>query len=311
MHLRSTISYQKKRRYWVCKKKVYHFVFQILVYPSKTFKSGKFDCKVLSLSSLLDYRSDDNKENQFEVSLFAEAFKEMIERNSAFTIYETLVNCGDRDAEKKRRDEAREKTIEAPKEDEKKDEKEDEKKEDEKKETVIEKIDLKSLVANRTVYEAFSLFDVNLCGYLTEKDIEEILYNGEFGISRGQIQKLAKKLSVRDKINYRHLTDVLTDMDGNVRHTPGGADDVVETDDLMRGFGFNLVKAQENPLSNGGSEPAVSSDGVVIINGSAVNVTQKLKLLKQVEHERDVANATVNEQTSLIGELLFTSNYSL
>lgn len=297
---------------------------KILVFPSKSFKSGKFDCKVLSLSSLLDYRHDDNKENQFEVSLFAEAFKEMIERNAAFTIYETLANCGDRDAEKKRRDEAREKPVEPkePKEpaettekaaegEEKKDEKEekrDEKKDEkrEEKREKVERIDLKSVVANRTVYEAFSLFDSNLCGYLTEKDIEEILYNGEFGISRGQIQKLAKKLSVRDKINYRHLTDVLTDMDGNVRHTPGGADDVVETDDLIRGFGYNLAKSME-PADSGAavksSEVSASSDGVVIINGSAVNVVQKMKLLKQVEKERDEAKSTVSEQLSLIEQL--------
>ncbi|EGT48565.1 CBN-LST-3 protein [Caenorhabditis brenneri] len=300
---------------------------KILVFPSKTFKSGKFDCKVLSLSSLLDYRHDDNKENQFEVSLFAEAFKEMVERNAAFTIYETLVNCGDKDAEKKRRDEARERTVEVPVEkpaekpaatenaekpadeaekseeqkETKKDEKE-EKKEEEKKEKK-ERVEVKSIVANRTVYEAFSLFDMNLCGYLTEKDIEDILHNGEFGISRGQIQKLSKKLSVRDKINYRHLTDVLTDMDGNVRHTPGGADDVVETDDLIRGFGVNLAKSLEPEHDGASAQISSSSDGVVIINGSAVNVVQKLKQLKQLEKERDEAKATVNEQISLIEQL--------
>ncbi|UMM26877.1 hypothetical protein L5515_010402 [Caenorhabditis briggsae] len=284
---------------------------KVLVFPSKTFKSGKFDCKVLSLSSLLDYRHDDNKESQFEVSLFAEAFKEMIERNSAFTIYETLVNCGDRDAEKKRRDEAREKTVEvvvpeASEDAKAKTEGTEEKKEEEKevkKEEKKEKVEVKSVVANRTVYEAFSLFDANLCGYITEKDIEEILYHGEFGISRGQIQKLAKKLSVRDRINYRHLTDVLTDMDGNVRHTPGGADDVVETDDLIRGYGVNLAKSLEVPTSDAAASATVGSDGVVIINGAAVNVGQKLKMLKQVEKERDEAKATVNEQISLIDQL--------
>uniref|UniRef100_A0A1I7U2Q8 SAP domain-containing ribonucleoprotein n=1 Tax=Caenorhabditis tropicalis TaxID=1561998 RepID=A0A1I7U2Q8_9PELO len=282
---------------------------KILVYPSKTFKSGKFDCKVLSLSSLLDYRHDDNKENQFEVSLFAEAFKEMIERNAAFTIYETLVNCGDRDAEKKRRDEAREKPVEVveaaaekPVDGEEKKAEEKKEEEKEKKEEKKERIEVKSVVANRTVYEAFSLFDANLCGYLNERDIEEILHNGEFGISRGQIQKLAKKLSIREKINYRHLTDVLTDLDGNVRHTPGGADDVVETDDLIRGFGYNLARILEDPGEKKTSE-VVSSDGVVIINGSAVNVAQKLKLLKQMEKERDEAKATVNEQISLIEQL--------
>lgn len=40
---------------------------KVLVFPSKTAKSGKFDCKFVTLQQLLDYRLDDNKESQFEV----------------------------------------------------------------------------------------------------------------------------------------------------------------------------------------------------------------------------------------------------
>lgn len=40
----------------------------ILVYPSRTAKGGRFDCSVMSLSLLLDYRQEDNKEHSFEVS---------------------------------------------------------------------------------------------------------------------------------------------------------------------------------------------------------------------------------------------------
>lgn len=47
----------------------------VLVFPSKTAKSGKFDCKVTTLHSLLEYRQDDNKEASFEVcaSIFMSA----------------------------------------------------------------------------------------------------------------------------------------------------------------------------------------------------------------------------------------------
>ncbi len=41
----------------------------IVVHPSPTAKSGKFDCALTSLSVLLDYRIEDNKEHSFEVSL--------------------------------------------------------------------------------------------------------------------------------------------------------------------------------------------------------------------------------------------------
>lgn len=37
--------------------------------PNWAAKNGKFDCSVMSLSVLLDYRLEDNKEHSFEVSV--------------------------------------------------------------------------------------------------------------------------------------------------------------------------------------------------------------------------------------------------
>ena len=65
----------------------------ILVHPSSTAKGGKFDCTSMSLSVLLDYRPDDNKEHTFEVSLFAELFNEMLMRDFGFHIYKCLVQA--------------------------------------------------------------------------------------------------------------------------------------------------------------------------------------------------------------------------
>jgi len=53
-----------ERRYTVPDKRC------ILVYPNAQAKGGKFDCSVMSLSVLLDYRPEDNKEHSFEVSDF-------------------------------------------------------------------------------------------------------------------------------------------------------------------------------------------------------------------------------------------------
>lgn len=39
----------------------------IIVHPSRMAKSGKFDCTVMSLSVLLDYRPEDTKVLKFEV----------------------------------------------------------------------------------------------------------------------------------------------------------------------------------------------------------------------------------------------------
>lgn len=39
----------------------------IIVQPNWAAKNGKFDCSIMSLSVLLDYRLEDNKEHSFEV----------------------------------------------------------------------------------------------------------------------------------------------------------------------------------------------------------------------------------------------------
>ena len=38
----------------------------IIVHPNSVAKAGKFDCSLMSLSVLLDYRPEDNKEHSFE-----------------------------------------------------------------------------------------------------------------------------------------------------------------------------------------------------------------------------------------------------
>lgn len=82
----------------------------ILIHPNTKYKSGKFDCSVMSLSVLLDYRIDDNKEGTFEVSLFAEVFNEMLMRDSSFKIYKAIVQAPEKDkTEKKDKKEAKEK----------------------------------------------------------------------------------------------------------------------------------------------------------------------------------------------------------
>merc|ERR1711878_146199 len=76
----------------------------IFVHPNSKAKSGKFDCRVESLSVLMDYRTEDNKEGTFEVSLFAELFNEMMTRDSAFKIYEALTNAPEKPKEDKKKD---------------------------------------------------------------------------------------------------------------------------------------------------------------------------------------------------------------
>merc|ERR1711894_727065 len=74
----------------------------IFVHPNIKAKSGKFDCRTETLSVLLDYRSEDNKEGTFEVSLFAELFNEMLIRDSAFKLYSAIQAAPERPKEEKK-----------------------------------------------------------------------------------------------------------------------------------------------------------------------------------------------------------------
>ncbi|XP_015672149.1 cell division cycle and apoptosis regulator protein 1 [Protobothrops mucrosquamatus] len=87
----------------------------IIVHPNWAAKSGKFDCSIMSLSVLLDYRLEDNKEHSFEVSLFAELFNEMLQRDFGVRIYKALLSLPekeDKKDKKNKKDEKKEKKEE-------------------------------------------------------------------------------------------------------------------------------------------------------------------------------------------------------
>lgn len=69
------------------------------------------------------------------------------------------------------------------------------------------------LIKEPETFAAFAFFDTNLCGYLFERDAEEILHSLGLRLSRAQVQRLLKKVVTRDSLNYRKLTDVVINKD--------------------------------------------------------------------------------------------------
>ncbi|CAJ0964723.1 unnamed protein product [Ranitomeya imitator] len=233
----------------------------IIVHPNWSAKNGKFDCSIMSLSVLLDYRIEDNKEHSFEVSLFAELFNEMLQRDFGVRIYRELLALPERDEKK-------EKKIKKEKKDEEEDEpkikrrkssdekvrleerderkKGDRKREDYRDEEEIDddnqddyepigaeeddgdyedrddddddsstkdkrddKRDSKCskewpkdkekekklmVTMNKDLLMAFVYFDQSHCGYLLEKDLEEIIYTLGLHLSRAQVHDLCYSL---------------------------------------------------------------------------------------------------------------------
>lgn len=325
----------------------------IIVHPNWSAKNGKFDCSVMSLSVLLDYRLEDNKEHSFEVSLFAELFNEMLQRDFGYRIYKTLASIPAKD-EKKEKDKKAKKEVEKKEADKReiKKEKEEETeepavkkvKEDEEDKKKLEEKSMKKeesrdeeenedagstanaeeydpmeaedaeddddddkddddsndrdrkdrkddrksskersskdkekkqmVTYNKELLMAFVYFDQSHCGYLLERDLEEILYTLGLHLSRAQIKKLLNKPVVRESCYYRKLTD-------------RGKDEPIPS------FNEALI---ENLLGNRAALPAPKartqseaseSGNLIVYNGAMVDVGSMMQKLEKSEKSRE------------------------
>lgn len=60
---------------------------------------------------------------------------------------------------------------------------------------------------------SFVYFDQTHCGYIFDKDIEELIYTLGLNLSRAQVRKLVQKVVTRDSLHYRKLTDKVKEED--------------------------------------------------------------------------------------------------
>ncbi|XP_039926726.1 cell division cycle and apoptosis regulator protein 1 isoform X1 [Hirundo rustica] len=344
----------------------------IIVHPNWAAKSGKFDCSIMSLSVLLDYRLEDNKEHSFEVSLFAELFNEMLQRDFGVRIYKALISLPekeDKKDKKSKKDERKEKKEE--KEDEtddpkpkrrksgddkdKKEERDEKKREDKRKDdskdeeeteddnnqeeydpmeaedaededeecrplaTPIEvsrryrdeeemnkredrregnkhckeraskdkeKDKTQMVTVNRDLLMAFVYFDQSHCGYLLEKDMEEILYTLGLHLSRAQVKKLLNKVVLRESCFYRRLTDTSKDEENQE-----------ESDELQEEMLGNRLLLP-SPAVKQESKAAEENVGLIVYNGAMVDVGSLLQKLEKSERVR----AEIEQKLQLLEE---------
>ncbi|XP_015190809.1 PREDICTED: cell division cycle and apoptosis regulator protein 1-like [Polistes dominula] len=346
----------------------------IIVHPSRSAKNGKFDCTVMSLSVLLDYRPEDTKEHSFEVSLFAELFNEMLMRDFGFRIYRSLCNLPERPKEK---DEDKKKDKKDDKRDEKKDDrrreddrkcnnKKEERRDDKKREGSKDKKDDKE-AKNKTddkdrdkeknddeddddfeesedddsvkdgkkdkdkdgkkrktklyTYDPYLLlsfvyFDQTHCGYIFDKDIEELIYTLGLNLSRAQVRKLVQKVVTRDSLHYRKLTDKAKDDNGKDEKDADKSDNgkTQNEEDLLRSLALGNKKllpvfvssgppskrARRDDKSTGITEEESIPEGFVLYKGSLLDVEKLIGQLKRSEKARvDTENRMIELQNEL------------
>ncbi|KAF5395857.1 Cell division cycle and apoptosis regulator protein 1 [Paragonimus heterotremus] len=179
----------------------------IIVHPNKNARGGRFDCHRVSLFSLLDYRTEDQKEHNFEVSLFAEQFHEMLQRDCAFAIFKAINDA----PEKEHKSEQDGKVENGLNEDD--DQEPDIKRRRNDSQLVADESDEpKVRRLRRTVRPdllfAFTYYDLGHAGYIREHDLCEILHLLGLRYSRAQMRRLvAKVVTRRDHVQYQQLTD--------------------------------------------------------------------------------------------------------
>nr|XP_015846003.2 cell division cycle and apoptosis regulator protein 1 isoform X2 [Peromyscus maniculatus bairdii] len=332
----------------------------IIVHPNWAAKSGKFDCSIMSLSVLLDYRLEDNKEHSFEVSLFAELFNEMLQRDFGVRIYKSLLSLPEKEDKKEKekknkKDERKDKKEERDddtddpkpkrrKSGDDKDKKEDrderkkeekrkedskdddeteednnqdeydpmeaedaEDEEDDREEEEMSKRDDKRDVSryckerpsrdkekektqmvtvNRDLLMAFVYFDQSHCGYLLEKDLEEILYTLGLHLSRAQVKKLLNKVVLRESCFYRKLTDTSKDEENQE-----------ESESLQEDMLGNRLLLP-TPTVKQESKDGEENVGLIVYNGAMVDVGSLLQKLEKSEKVR----AEVEQKLQLLEE---------
>ncbi|XP_015721818.1 cell division cycle and apoptosis regulator protein 1 isoform X5 [Coturnix japonica] len=345
----------------------------IIVHPNWAAKSGKFDCSIMSLSVLLDYRLEDNKEHSFEVSLFAELFNEMLQRDFGVRIYKALISLPEREDKKdkkSKRDERKEKKEEKEEEndepkpkrrksgddkDKKEDNKDEKKREEKRKEDSKdeeeteddnnqeeydpmeaeeaededeecrplaapievsrryreeeemnkredrregnkhikersskdkEKDKTQMVTVNRDLLMAFVYFDQSHCGYLLEKDMEEILYTLGLHLSRAQVKKLLNKVVLRESCFYRRLTDTSKDEENQE-----------ESEELQEDMLGNRLLLP-SPTVKQESKAVEENVGLIVYNGAMVDVGSLLQKLEKSERVR----AEIEQKLQLLEE---------
>ncbi|XP_050832001.1 cell division cycle and apoptosis regulator protein 1 isoform X9 [Serinus canaria] len=349
----------------------------IIVHPNWAAKSGKFDCSIMSLSVLLDYRLEDNKEHSFEVSLFAELFNEMLQRDFGVRIYKALISLPEREDKKdkkSKKDERKEKKEEKddetddpkPKRRKSGDDKDKKEERDEKKEVLFQREDKRKddskdeeepeednnqeeydpmeaeeaededeecrplatpievsrryrdeeemnkredrkegnkhckeraskdkekdktqmVTVNRDLLMAFVYFDQSHCGYLLEKDMEEILYTLGLHLSRAQVKKLLNKVVLRESCFYRRLTDTSKDEENQE-----------ESEELQEDMLGNRLLLP-SPAVKQECKAVEENVGLIVYNGAMVDVGSLLQKLEKSERVR----AEIEQKLQLLEE---------
>lgn len=149
-----------------------------------------------------------------------------------------------------------------------------------------EKDKTQMVTVNRDLLMAFVYFDQSHCGYLLEKDMEEILYTLGLHLSRAQVKKLLNKVVLRESCFYRRLTDTSKDEENQE-----------ESEELQEDMLGNRLLLP-SPTVKQESKAVEENVGLIVYNGAMVDVGSLLQKLEKSERVR----AEIEQKLQLLEE---------
>ncbi|MGH0174729.1 UNVERIFIED_CONTAM: hypothetical protein FKN15_002016 [Acipenser sinensis] len=305
-------------------------------------------CATLPLSSLLKYRNSPGH-SSFEVSLMAELFNEMLQRDFGLRIYRALHSIpGRAPAQPGSQGAAESQDVHmTPVEPQKKDEEEEgvrkegaepQRAEERRKmkEEVLEedylllqdddkdnfgvvreeremnpvlsrlsdpsstnetdKEPCSSLVLSRDVLLAFVYFDHNFCGFLLDKDLEEIVLSLGLHLSRAQVTELVTKVVSQNACHYQGLAERWEgDTEPRDSKTLAADPKLQGNVSLLPPVSVKGSGRQSQRSGSGGSE-------LVTHNGAAVHLGNLLQKLERVESTRVHLEDRIRSLEARLGE---------
>lgn len=145
---------------------------------------------------------------------------------------------------------------------------------------------------------AFVYFDQTHCGYIFEKDLEDLFYTLGLNLSRSQIRKMLEKFVTRESLYYRKLTDRLADVPFVNPFENVAEEQLAE---LARG---NKIPGSSKDVAPSGEVANVdATGGLVQFSGSLVNIQQLLEQMRRSEAARENTERILVDLRQKNGEL--------
>ncbi|CAF0968873.1 unnamed protein product, partial [Rotaria sordida] len=162
----------------------------------------------------------------------------------------------------------------------------------------------------RTIYPelllAFTFFDRNRCGYLTEKDLEEILLLSGLSLTKNEAKMLVSRIAHNEKVQYQQLTDKTLPIDDhNTNHIETNEIDI----DPLAPKGNLLLLPQQ--MSIFGLRSSITNNGNQLITSvDNQRAMKQLELSNKIQTGLELKIDTLKKEIHNLTDELHTTQKS-